>query len=48
MAAVKILSWQRWIQFEQQWGIKGESVGMIAKPLMYYTNHAVIYHLVVN
>ena len=30
------------------WQIKGESPGMIPKPLMYYTNHAVIYHLVVN
>ena len=30
------------------WQIKGESPGMIPKPLMYYTNHAVIYHMVVN
>ena len=43
-----ILSWQRLIKFEQQWRIKGESPGMIPKPLMYYINYAVIYQLLIN
>ena len=32
----------------QQWRIQCESPGKIPKPLIYYTNHAVIDRLVVN
>ena len=32
----------------QQWRIQGESPGKIPKPLIVYTNHAVIDRLVVN